>query len=159
MITIEEAASACQVMALSRYFPSSEFQRSQIAAILIDMVGTKDQLDWLVKEQSKIDWKGPYEMRLLFTSRFQPQDKVFDQQDSNQLEADYFAAQAADTAKRIEGWKQDRKLLGTSSVRIDLSPALKAIGETRTQSDLRKKTNAMRQKARDERTRDYLDRC
>lgn len=152
MITIEEAASACQVMALSRYFPSSEFQRSQIAAILIDMVGTKDQLDWLVKEQSKIDWKGPYEMRLLFTSRFQPQDKVLDQQDPNQMEADYFAAQSAETARRIEGWKKERKLLGEAPVRIDVTPAAKRIGETRTE-------RGVRMLAKDKKTRDYLERC
>lgn len=155
MIAIEDAAGAVAALRICRYFPSDDLQRSQIAAILIEMVGSKDQLDWLVKEQSKLDWEGTKALRNVFCSRFKPLDTVYSQDPETQaaqMEADYFAAQSAETARRIEGWKKERKLLGEAPVRIDVTPAAKRIGETRTE-------RGVRMLAKDKKTRDYLERC
>lgn len=136
MITPEQAAGAVSAMRICRYFPSEDAQRAQVAAILIDMVGTKAQLDWLVYTQCKLDWKGPYELRQLFCSRFPARDVEPTPKTSDQLEAEYFEAESRETDRRLAVWKHEQKLLGTAPVRIDLTPALNAL--TRTEEGVRR---------------------
>ena len=135
MITNEQAVDAVESMRLCRFFPSAEFQRAQIAAILIDMVGTKPELEWLVRSQSKLDWKGPYELRLLFSTRFRPQDTIGSTSDDD-AERLYFEEQSQETDRNLAAWKREQKLLGESPVRIDLTPALNAL--TRTEEGVRR---------------------
>lgn len=59
-------------------FPNDQHAREEIMRIIERMVGTKEQLDWLVS--SMIDrvgeWKGPREMRGIFCTRFKPLDGI-----------------------------------------------------------------------------------
>jgi len=146
MISIEDATGAIVALRICRYFPSDRFQQSQVAAILIEMVGSKDELDWLVHAQSKLDWQGPYQLRQLFASRFIPRDTLTEEEG----ERAYFEEQARETARKIEGWKREQKLLGEPPVRIDITPALNKL--TRTEEGVRRQY-------RDKQVREYLERC
>lgn len=162
MITDEEAMRAVAGMRLCRYFPSDEFQRAQIAAILIKMVNTKRELDWLVETQANFDWKGPQELRGLFCSKFRPRDGIetvssnsgFTPEDGERA---YFEEQSRETDRKLAEWKQEQKRLGESPVRFDVTPAIKRIGVepdpvsdaavpflTRTERDLRARNASAR---------------
>jgi len=133
MITDEQATDAAEMMRVCRFFPSSELQRAQIAGLLIDMVGTKPELDWLVHEQCKLDWQGSFQLRQLFSSRFIPRDTVT----AEEGERAYFEEQSRETDRKLAEWKREQKLLGEPPVvRIDLTPALNAL--TRTEEGVRR---------------------
>lgn len=59
-----------------RYFPSDAAARAGIMSLLARMVGTVDELRWLV--QAMIDevgeWQGPMELRGVFCTRYRPRD-------------------------------------------------------------------------------------
>jgi hypothetical protein len=133
MITVEQASSAVELLRICRYFPSSDFQRAQVAEMLIDMVETKAQLDWLVRAQTKRDWTGLADLHSLFCSRFEARDAEYSDQD--QLERAYFEREAVETELRIAAWKNEQKLLGEAPVAIDVTPTMKRID--RTKDDLR----------------------
>jgi len=126
MITDEQAADAVELMRLCRFFPSSELQRAQVAGLLVDMVETKGQLDWLVTAQCKLDWQGPAELRALFSTRFQPCDAMA----AVDPERAYFECEAAATDRRISEWKREQKLLGEPPAVIDAAPAIKRVDRT-----------------------------
>jgi hypothetical protein len=140
MITTEESTQAVHAFRICRYFPAEEFQRAQIVTMLIEMVTTKAELDWLVHEQCKLDWKGPYELRQLFSTRFAPRDSIADMDP----ERAYFERESAETDRKIAEWKREQKLLGEAPVVIDVTPAIRRIGAievkptvNRTADDLR----------------------
>jgi hypothetical protein len=135
MITVEQANSAVELLKICRYFPSSDIQGAQVAEILIDMVETKAQLDWLVKAQTKRDWTGPADMRRLFCSRFQ----ALDDSDRDPERA-YFEREAAETERRIAEYKEQQKLLGEAQVAIDVTPAIRLIDRTTTERRLDRTT-------------------
>ena len=147
MISPEEAAGAVTALRICRYFPAEDLQRSQIAAMLIEMVGTKPELDWLVHQQSKLDWQGPFQLRQLFTTRFLPQDILT----TEEAERAYFEAQSRETDRKLAEWKREQRLIGEP----DPSPV-----ETAEPVDTRTRTEReLQQQHRDRRVQEYLERC
>ena len=147
MISIDEAAGAVIALRLCRYFPAEDFQRSQITAILMEMVGTKDELDWLVHQQSKLDWQGPHQLRQLFASRFVPRDTLTPEEG----ERAYFEAQSRETDRKLAEWKREQKLLGESDYP-------RAVVEEQPDTMSHTERDLLRQH-KDRRVREYLERC
>ena len=126
MITKDQALEAVALMAICKFFPASDVQFAQIAAMLVEMVNSKSELDWLVREQCKLDWQGPHELRLLFLSHFRARDAGADMDP----ERAYFEREAAATRLRIAAWKNEQKLLGEAPTAIDVTPAIKRVDRT-----------------------------
>jgi hypothetical protein len=71
-----ELATAVGHLSMLKYFPGSDIAQQAIMQLLERMVGTREQLSWLVR--TMIDrvgeWQGPSEMRGLFCTQFKPAD-------------------------------------------------------------------------------------
>ena len=79
MISYIEAAEACSQLEALEFFPcNSPGAKDAIVSLLVRMVATPEQLDWLVR--TMIDrvgkWRGTAELRGVFCLRFPPLDLV-----------------------------------------------------------------------------------
>jgi len=73
-----EISAAVEELGICKYFPAGDGERKAIMRLVRAMVGTKQQLDWLVSVMvNKVgEWRGPVEFRGLFCSRFKPADGI-----------------------------------------------------------------------------------
>jgi len=78
MITKEQAGIAVSRMAVIKYFPSEDMARAELARMLIRMVDTGEQLEWLVRSvvENCEEYPGPKEIRGIFCTRYKPLDGV-----------------------------------------------------------------------------------
>jgi len=76
MITTEQAYGAVQLMTICRYFPSSELQRAQISALLVDMVETKAQLGRVHTIRSASTMSAKQRNARKMTSSFSKREKM-----------------------------------------------------------------------------------
>jgi len=78
VITPEQASGAVARLAVLTHFPSEAIARAELARMLLRMVSTGEQLEWLVR--AFVDhvgaWHGPREVRAVFCTRFKPADGV-----------------------------------------------------------------------------------
>lgn len=75
--TAKQITDAVADLGMLQYFPSDPATRRAIMRELAAMVGTADQLVWLVGAMKRIGvWEGPAEMRGVFCARFAPRDGV-----------------------------------------------------------------------------------
>ena len=134
MITMDQAASAVTMMGICRFFPSDPFQRAQLIRLLVEMVGSKSELDWIVSVQCKLDWKGPSEFRGVFCTKFRPRDgtecEVTDT--PGFMPADIEMRAALEESKRtqvmLESAKREQKLLGeVPAPEPDVAAAIKPV--------------------------------
>jgi len=95
---MEIAAAVAQLGALL-FFPSDPSAREAVMEVLERMVGTSEQLEWLVR--TMIDevgeWKGPKELRGVFCTRFRPLDGI-----EAHCGAGRFSAEAIESRAAIE---------------------------------------------------------
>jgi hypothetical protein len=76
-VTPEAAARAVARFRLMAYFPPEDDCRSEMIEIVLEMVDTQDQLDWLVAETSRrARWPGIGALRSLYCSRYKPKDGI-----------------------------------------------------------------------------------
>ena len=78
-LTPEHAASAVSKFGLMSFFPSGDPEvRAALVSILLEMVETKEQLDWLVNRALQLHgkWPGVAELRALYCSRWKPRDGI-----------------------------------------------------------------------------------
>ncbi len=73
-----DLTKAIASLTLLRFFPAEDIARASIMELLSRMIGTVEQLDWLVV--TMIDrvgeWPGPKELRGVFCTRFKPADGI-----------------------------------------------------------------------------------
>lgn len=76
--TDAEIVMAARAMAALRFYPASDDAAVEIMRALRRMVGTKAQLDWLVRTMIEEvgEWHGVAELRGVFCSRFAPADGI-----------------------------------------------------------------------------------
>lgn len=108
-----------------RYFPSDSGARVAIMALLERMVGTPEQLAWLVR--TMIDevgeWQGTKELRGVFCSRFLPRDG----KDEDCAAGGKFSPEALESRSAIG--HQEHKYLGAGAS-LALLPAMDGKWET-----------------------------
>lgn len=77
-LTPEKAARGVNKLALMAFFPGDPEVRSALVEILLEMVDTNEQLDWLVKRALKLyaKWPGVGEIRALYCSKWKPKDGI-----------------------------------------------------------------------------------
>jgi len=75
-VTPEAAALAVSRLGLMAFFPGDPDTRAALIWVLMQLVETEEQLDWLVERALKLyaRWPGPGELRALYCSRFKPKD-------------------------------------------------------------------------------------
>ena len=75
-LTPEAAADAVSKLALMAYFPGDCDTRASLVWVLLRLVETEEQLDWLVERALQLyaRWPGVGEIRALYCSRFRPRD-------------------------------------------------------------------------------------
>jgi hypothetical protein len=108
--TKDQITSAVAALGAMSFFPSDAPARKAIMQLIARMVGTKEQLDWLVLTMiDKVgEWKNPKELRGVYCSRFRPADGV---------EADCAATiefTPHELAEPSLAWHEDNKLLRES---------------------------------------------
>jgi hypothetical protein len=74
----EDFSSAVNQLALMAFFPSDPEVRAALVTVLMDLIETEDQLDWLVNRALRLyaKWPGVAELRALYCSRFKPRDGI-----------------------------------------------------------------------------------
>src|SRR5690349_14533330 len=76
--TPDQIGFAVQRLSALTHFPANTYAHEEIMRLIFRMVGTVDQLEWLVR--TMIDrvgeWKGPRELRAIFCTRFAPLDGI-----------------------------------------------------------------------------------
>ena len=77
-LTPDDAAVAVSRLALMAFFPGDPDTRSALVWVLMQLVETTEQLDWLVERALKLytRWPGVGEIRAVYCSRFKPKDGV-----------------------------------------------------------------------------------
>jgi hypothetical protein len=72
------ASAAVNRLALMAFFPGDADIRAALVDVLLEMVTTEEQLDWLVSRALKLytKWPGVGELRALYCSRWKPRDGV-----------------------------------------------------------------------------------
>jgi hypothetical protein len=77
-LTPETAVSAVNQLALMAFFPSDPEVRAALVTVLMNLVETEEQLDWLVNRALRLyaKWPGVAELRALYCSRFKPRDGI-----------------------------------------------------------------------------------
>ena len=60
------------------FFPSDPEVRAALVTVLMNLVETEEQLDWLVNRALRLyaKWPGVAELRALYCSRFKPRDGI-----------------------------------------------------------------------------------
>lgn len=78
MINLKHADHAVARLALLEFFPSEVVARAELAKLMMRIVSTPEELEWLVTTMINHfeRWRGPKEMRGLFCTRFRPADGV-----------------------------------------------------------------------------------
>lgn len=78
MITTKEASEAAARFAIMPFFPAEAIARTELAATLVRMVSTPQQLEWLVQAVTgHVDrWPGLREVRAIFCTRYKPADGI-----------------------------------------------------------------------------------
>jgi hypothetical protein len=111
---------AVEEFGMLKYFPADDAARKGVMRLLERMVGTSEQLDWLVG--TMIDqvgeWSGPVELRGVFCSRFSPRDGI-DAEGSGS-----FSPEALESRSAVE--HEAAKQLGAGAS-IALLPAVRSI--------------------------------
>lgn len=78
MISIRDANTAVARLAVLTYYPQEPVARAEIARMLLKMVNTTEQLEWLV--QTFVNhigtWPGAKELRGVFCTQFKPADGI-----------------------------------------------------------------------------------
>lgn len=75
--TAKQIADAVAALGMLQYFPSDPGTRQAIMREIAAMVGTAEELAWLVAAMKRVGvWEGPAEMRGVFCARFAPRDGV-----------------------------------------------------------------------------------
>ena len=74
----QDFESAVAQMTILRYFPADPIQRAMVMDLLARIVGTREQLSWLVRTlvDRVGEWRGPSELRGIFCNRFKPADGI-----------------------------------------------------------------------------------
>lgn len=95
MITTKQAAEATARLAVLVHYPGDPIARAEIGDMLLSMVGTPAQLEWLISTmRDRVGkWEGPRELRGVFCTKFKPLDGIeatstmpgFTPEDSEQL--------------------------------------------------------------------------
>jgi hypothetical protein len=77
-LTIHSASRAVNRLALMAFFPPDEEVRAALVDIVMEMVESQEQLDWLVNRALKLytKWPGVAELRALYCSRWPPRDGI-----------------------------------------------------------------------------------
>ena len=77
-LAAESAVRAVNRLALMAYFPADADVRGALVDIILEMVETQEQCDWLVARALKLyaKWPGVAELRALFCSRWKPRDGI-----------------------------------------------------------------------------------
>ena len=77
-LTTDKASGGVRRLALMAFFPSDPEVRAGLVAILLEMIETDEQLDWLVSRALRLytRWPGVAEIRALYCSRYKPKDGV-----------------------------------------------------------------------------------
>lgn len=77
-LTPEAATRGINKLGLMAFFPSDPDTRAALVWVLMELVETEEQLDWLVGRALKCfsKWPGIAELRALYCSRFRPKDGV-----------------------------------------------------------------------------------
>jgi hypothetical protein len=77
-LTPEAVADGINKLALMAFFPGDPEVRGALIGILMEMVETEEQLDWLIGRALKLyaRWPGVAELRALYCSRWKPKDGV-----------------------------------------------------------------------------------
>ena len=75
-LTPETVSAAVAKLGLMAFFPSDPEVRVALVPILMDMIDTKEQLDWLTSRALKLypRWPGVSDIRALYCSRYKPKD-------------------------------------------------------------------------------------
>lgn len=111
------------------FFPKGELATAQLAVLIDRMVDTDEHMDWLTTAAISTipKWQGFAQLRGIYCSRFKPKDGFVVQSDMPGFtpedtlaaaEQAYFQQEAAATARKIEGWRQERKLLGAAEQKL-----------------------------------------
>ncbi len=77
-MNVKKAAEEIGKLSLMKFFPSDPAARSALVGIVMSMVTTDAQVEWLVKRALVVfnEWPGPVELRALFCSKWRPADGV-----------------------------------------------------------------------------------
>lgn len=77
-LTPEAATRAVNRLALMAFFPADPDVRAALVDIVLEMVETQEQCDWLVSRALKLyaKWPGVAELRALYCSKWKPRDGV-----------------------------------------------------------------------------------
>lgn len=75
-LTVGKVNTAVAKLGLMAFFPGDPEVRAGLVPILLDMIETEEQLDWLVNRALRLyaKWPGVAELRALYCSRFKPKD-------------------------------------------------------------------------------------
>ena len=157
MISKEQAGAAVVDMRICRYFPAEDYMRTQVAMILIEMVNTKQELDWLTMTQVKMgEWKGVGELRGLFCARYSPRDGIDAESETpgyrvSDIEMQYIERQSRETDRMLAAAKAEQKLLGgdVATEPVDIASTVKPIPEPAKQSRLEQDILAGRERVVD----------
>ena len=76
--TTEQLNRAVRKLGILKFFPSGADERETILEILDSMVGTVEQLVWLVSAMINgvSEWPGPAQMRAIFSTQFECADGI-----------------------------------------------------------------------------------
>jgi len=76
-LTPRIALKCAEELALLKYFPTEPHARAALAKMMLGMIETEEQAQWLVRRTLELhnDWPGPMELRAIFCSRFKPKDR------------------------------------------------------------------------------------
>lgn len=76
--TKQQIVKAVEEFGMLRYFPADDAARKGVMRLLDRMVGTQEQLAWLVRTMVDQvgEWPGPVELRGVLCAKFQPADGV-----------------------------------------------------------------------------------
>ena len=77
-LTPDYAARGVNKLALMAFFPSDPEVRGALVEIVMQMVETQEQFDWLVARTLKLHsrWPGVAELRAVYSSRWKPADGI-----------------------------------------------------------------------------------
>jgi hypothetical protein len=74
--TPETATAAVSKLALMAFFPADPDIRAALVTVLLEMVETEEQMNWLVNRCLRLygKWPGVAEIRAVYCSRWKPKD-------------------------------------------------------------------------------------
>lgn len=77
-LTVDSTARRVATLSLMAFFPHDSDARAALIRILMRVVETEEQLDWLIERALDLypRWPGLGELRALYCSRYRPKDGV-----------------------------------------------------------------------------------